>query len=134
MDLSIMDLEVTKIVLLVLGQTVAIIEILRRIQKAKFEELIKNIEDSVVVRISSVLNDVEKIKIVYELRLTELEKEYLKSSTSLKNALSDCVSIAVCHARMQYEDKMLVSLERGIEKLGEKLDVLATFHIRETTP
>ena len=59
---------------------------------------------------------------------------YLKSSTSLKNALSDCVSIAVCHARMQYEDKMLVSLERGIEKLGEKLDVLATFHIRETTP
>jgi len=82
MDLSIMDLEVTKIVLLVLGQTVAIIEILRRIQKAKFEELRKNIEDSVVVRISSVLNDVEKIKIVYELRLTELEKEYLKSSTS----------------------------------------------------
>lgn len=118
------DSSVVQMFLVIIGQAVAIIEILRRFQKTRNEELKASIEFSLTTRIVGLQNEYSKILTQHSDKILELEKEHNRDITTIKSALSGFVGVSVCNARLQYEDKMLALLEKGIEKLGEKIDSL----------
>ena len=132
---SFVDYETFRTVFIILGQSVAIsvavIGFLMKYQRMKFEELRKSIEVTMGVNISAIEYETKKTKALHEAKIGELEKIFERSFSSVKLSLSECVSLAVCQSRMMYEDKVIVTLEKGIEKLGEKLDFLTTLYMEK---
>ena len=133
MGVSFVDFETVRTVFVILGQSVAIsgviIGFLVKYQRMKFEELRKSIEDAMGINISAIEYKTRKTKALHEAKIEELEKMFEKSFSSVKLSLAECVSVGVCHARMAYEDKMMTIFEKGIDKLGEKLDILTAYYL-----